>query len=191
MKASPTCSLIGLSFLLSVPLLAQHRTFVVDPNASAVKMTLKTNHEIVNGSFHVESGSIEYDASTASIGGNVTVAAGSGQTGNDSRDKKMKKDILKVPQYASVSFAPKSYRGKLGASGDSTIEVTGVFTLLGTPHDLTIPMQVHIDGSHAEAKATFIVPYVQWGLKNPSFLVWKADNDVSLDLDLVGQVGNQ
>ena len=191
MKASYTYSLLGLSFLLSIPLLAQHRTFVIDPNASAVKMTLKTNHEIVNGSFHVESGSIEYDASTASIGGNVTVTAGSGQTGNDSRDKKMKKDILKVQQYATVSFAPKTYRGKLAASGDSTIEVTGVFTLLGTPHDLTIPMQVHIDGSHAEAKATFIVPYVQWGLKNPSFLVWKADNDVSLDLDLVGQVGNQ
>ncbi len=39
--------------------------------------------------------------------GSVVVAAGSGKTGNDSRDKKMNKDILKVDQFTTVSFAPK------------------------------------------------------------------------------------
>jgi hypothetical protein len=33
-----------------------------------------------------------------------------------------------------------------------------------------------------------VVPYVQWGLKNPSFMVWKADNDVAIDLNLVGAI---
>jgi hypothetical protein len=32
------------------------------------------------------------------------------------------------------------------------------------------------------------VPYVQWGLKNPSFMIWKADNDVAIDLNLVGTI---
>ena len=122
--------------------------------------------------------------------GTAVVATGSGITGNDSRDKKMKKDILKVEQFTTVSFAPKTYTGTIGASGDSTIEVTGVFTLLDTPHDLTIPMQVHIDNSKATAKAQFVVPYVQWSLKNPSFLIWKADNDVSIDLNLIGTLAN-
>jgi len=65
-----------------------------------------------------------------------------------------------------------------------------VFTLLGNPHDLTISMQIHMDGSKAMARAKFVVPYVQWGLKNPSFLIWKAENDVAIDLNLVGQVLN-
>ncbi len=86
--------------------LAQHQSFVVDPDGSAVKITLKTTHELVNGSFHVQSGSIEFDPGTAKMQGSVIVLAGSGKTGNDARDKKMNKDILKVGQYATVSFEP-------------------------------------------------------------------------------------
>jgi len=167
---------------------AQHQSFAVSPDASEVKMTLKTNHEIVNGTFHVQSGSIEFDESAPKMGGSVVIAAGSGKTGNDSRDKKMDKDILKVDQYTTVSFAPKAYTGSIAPSGDSSIQVSGVFTLLGTPHDLTIPMRVHIEGSKATVRAQFVVPYVQWGLKNPSFMIWKAENDVAIDLYLVGQL---
>jgi hypothetical protein len=31
---------------------------------------------------------------------------------------------------------------------------------------------------------------VQWGLKNPSFLMWKADNDVDIDLNLAGRLAD-
>ena len=180
----------AVAVLFTQAALAQHQTFAVKPGASEVKMTLKTNHEIVNGTFHVQSGSIEFDRSAQKIAGIIVVAAGSGKTGNDSRDKKMDKDILKVDQYTTVTFAPKAYTGAIAPTGDSTIQVSGIFTLLGTPHDLTIPMEVHLEGSKATAKARFVVPYVQWGLKNPSFLMWKAENDVAIDLDLVGQLSN-
>ncbi len=169
---------------------AQHQTFAVNPDASEVRMQLNTTHEVVNGLFHVQSGSIDFDRTAARISGTVVVAAGSGKTGNDSRDKKMHKDILKVDQYTTISFSPKTYTGTIGPSGDSTIQVSGMFTLLGTPHDLTVPMQVHMEGSKATVKAKFIVPYVQWGLKNPSFMIWKADNDVSINLNLVGEISN-
>ena len=181
---------LALVVVLAPSALAQHQAFAVDPDASEVKIKLNTTHEVVNGTFHVQSGSINFDRTASHISGIVIVAAGSGKTGNDSRDKKMNKDILKVDQFATVSFAPKTYNGTIAASGDSTIQVSGVFTLLGTAHDLTIPMQIHIDGSKATAKGQFIVPYVQWGLKNPSFMIWKADNDVAIDLNLVGQVSN-
>jgi hypothetical protein len=181
---------VALALTFTTAALAQHQTFAVNPDASEVKMKLNTTHEVVNGTFHIQSGSINFDRTASHISGIVIVAAGSGKTGNDSRDKKMNKDILKVDQFATVSFAPKAYNGTIAASGDSTIQVSGVFTLLGTAHDMTIPMQIHIDGSKATAKAQFVVPYVPWGLKNPSFLIWKADNDVAIDLNLVGQVSN-
>jgi hypothetical protein len=181
-------AVVALAAILAPAALSQHQTFVVNPDASEVKMTLKTTHEIVNGTFQIQSGSIEFDRSTPKMSGLVVVLAGSGKTGNDSRDKKMNKDILKVDQYTTVSFAPKTYTGTIAPSGDSTIQVSGVFTLLGDPHDLTIPMQIHIDGSKGTAKAQFILPYVQWGLKNPSFLIWKAENEVAIDLSLVGNI---
>jgi YceI-like domain len=183
-------TVVALTLIFAPAILAQHQAFAVNPDASEVKMKLNTTHEVVDGTFHIQSGSINFDRTASHISGIVIVAAGSGKTGNDSRDKKMNKDILKVDQFATVSFAPKAYNGTIAASGDSAIQVSGVFTLLGTAHDLTIPMQIHIDGSKATAKAQFVVPYVQWGLKNPSFLIWKADNDVAIDLNLVGQVSN-
>jgi polyisoprenoid-binding protein YceI len=179
---------LALAVILAPCALAQHQVFAVNPDASEVRIKLNTTHEVVNGRFHVQSGSIDFDRTAAHISGMVIVAAGSGKTGNDSRDKRMDKDILKVEQFTTVSFAPKSYTGTIAASGDSTIQVSGVFTLLGTPHDLTIPMQIHMDGSKATAKAQFIIPYVQWGVKNPSFLIWKAENDVAIDLTLVGAI---
>ena len=181
---------LALAIILVSGALAQHQTFAINPDASEVSMKLNTTHEVVHGTFHVQSGSIEFDRSATTISGNVIVAAGSGKTGNDSRDKKMNKDILKVDQFTTVSFAPKTYKGTIPSSGDSTIQVSGVFTLLGTPHDLTIPMQIHLDGSKGTATAQFVVPYVQWGLKNPSFLIWKAENDVAIDIKLVGQISN-
>jgi len=183
-------AVLALAVLLGPAALAQHQTFAVNPDASEVKMKLNTTHEVVNGTFRVQSGSINFDRTASHISGIVIVAAGSGKTGNDGRDKKMNKDILMVDQFATVSFAPKSYSGTVAASGDSTIQVSGVFTLLDIDHDLTVPMQIHIDGSKATAKGQFVVPYVRWGLKNPSFLIWKAENDVAIDLTLVGDIAS-
>jgi polyisoprenoid-binding protein YceI len=181
-------AVLALAVILAPAALAQHQTFVVNPDASEVKITLNTTHEIVNGAFHLQSGSIEFDHGDPKMRGSVVVLAGSGKTGNDSRDKKMNKDILKVEQYATVSFEPKTYTGDLALSGDSNLQVTGIFTLLGTPHQITIPILVHLEGTTATAKAHFVVPYVQWGLKNPSFLVWKAESDVAIDLFLAGRL---
>ena len=181
-------AVLALAVILTPAAVAQHQTFAVNPDASEIKMTLDTTHEVVNGTFHIQSGSIEFDRSNPEMSGSVAVLAGSGKTGNDSRDKKMNKDILKVDQYTTVSFAPKTYTETIAPRGDSTIQVSGVFTLLGNPHNLTISMQIHMDGSKATARAQFVVPYVQWGLKNPSFMFWKAENDVAIDLNLVGQI---
>ncbi len=181
-------AIFAVAAMLGPAALAQHQTFVVNPDASEVKMTLNTSHEVVNGTFHIQSGKIEFDRSAPRMSGSVVVLAGSGKTGNDSRDKKMNRDILEVEQHATVSFEPKTYSGAMASSGESTIQVTGIFTLLGTPHEITVPMLVHLEAGSATAKAHFVVPYVDWGLKNPSFLIWKAENDVAIDLHLVGEI---
>jgi len=181
---------LALAITLLTTALAQHQTFTINPDTSDVEIKLNTTHEVVNGTFHIQSGTIDFDRTASHISGIVIVAAATGKTGNGSRDKKMNRDILKADQFATVTFAPKSYTGTIPTSGDSTIQVSGVFTLLSTPHDLTIPMLIHIDGPKATAKAQFVVPYVKWGLKNPSFLIWKADNDVAIDLNLAGQIAN-
>jgi polyisoprenoid-binding protein YceI len=169
---------------------AQHQTFTVNPDASQVAFSLGGNAHHVNGTFHVQSGHIDFDRSAATISGSVVVAAGSGNSGDQGRDKKMNTDVLDVAHYAEVAFVPKSFQGVLAPSGDSTIQVTGVFTLHGTPHDLTVPMQIHVEGTALTAKTHFVVPYVQWGLKDPSIFILKVAKEVGIDLTLVGSVSS-
>ena len=100
----------------------------------------------------------------------------------------MKKETLDAPHFAEVSFVPHSYQGTLALKGDSTIQVTGTFTLHGAPHELTVPMEVHMDGTNCTVKTHFKIPYVQWGLKDPSNFVLRVGKDVDIDLLLVGSL---
>lgn len=182
------------SLLMALPLfgapsaLAQHETFNIDINTSKVAFSLSDPLHSVHGTFHVQGGTVDFNRGSTDISGNVIVSAGSGNSGSESRDHKMTTDILDAPKFATVSFAPHSYQGTIAAAGDSTIQVTGTFTLHGTPHELTVPMEIHIDGTNCIAKTHFNVPYVSWGLKDPSNFLLKVDKEVGIDLTLVGRL---
>jgi polyisoprenoid-binding protein YceI len=188
MKNRANALFLSSLFLIAPLALAQHQTFTVNPESSQVAFALGGSGHHVQGTFHVQSGSIDFDAKPQTISGSVIVAAGSGNSAEQSRDKKMNSDVLDTAHFAEISFVPKSFQGALAASGDSTIEVSGIFTLHGTPHDMSIPMQIHIDGSNLTAKGHFTVPYVKWGLKDPSIFILKVAKDVDIDLNLSGQV---
>jgi hypothetical protein len=49
-------------------------------------------------------------------------------------------------------------------------------------------MLVHLDGASATAKAHLVVPYIQWGLKDPSFLILRVEHYVAIDLFLTGRL---
>ncbi len=188
MKMFAYALFLAVPFTMGPAAFAQHETFNVNPDASKVVFALAGTGHHVNGTFHVQSGKIDFDPGAQKISGLVVVAAGSGNSGEPSRDKKMNSEVLDTAHFAEVTFAPSSYQGTLTPVGDSTIQVSGVFTLHGTPHDITVPMQVHIDGSNATAKGQFVVPYVKWGLKDPSIFILKVAKEVNIDLTLAGQI---
>jgi len=187
-SVSVRSAFIASSLLFAASAFAQHQTFTVDPNASQVAWALGGNGHHVTGTFHVQSGSIDFDGTAHTISGSVVVAAGSGNSGEPGRDKKMNKDVLDVEHYSEITFAPQKYDGAIAPTGDSTIQVSGTFTLHGTPHDLTVPMQIHIDAGSLTAKTHFVVPYVKWGLKDPSIFILKVAKEVDIDLTLTGKV---
>ena len=102
----------------------------------------------------------------------------------------MTNEVLDAPHFADVAFAPRSFQGTIAPTGDSTIQVTGTFTLHGTPHEITVPMQIHIVGSNCTAKTHFTVPYVKWGLKDPSVFILRVAKEVDIDLTLVGRLSS-
>jgi polyisoprenoid-binding protein YceI len=177
-----------IPLMFSAVAFAQPQTLSVNPDTSQVAFTLGGSGHHVQGAFHVQNGSINFDSEAQKISGKVIVAAGSGNSGEPSRDKKMNSDVLQTDHFAEVTFAPNSYQGTIAASGDSNIQVSGTFTLLGAPHDITVPIQIHIDGSILTAKGHFTIPYVKWGLKDPSIFILKVAKEVDIDLSLSGQL---
>lgn len=186
MKNFPFLWLLLWTFCFNAP--AQPQIFNIEAQASEVAFSLGDVLHSVHGTFHVRSGAVDFDSNAPKISGAIVVAAGSGKSGNDTRDHKMTSEILDAPHFADISFAPGSYQGSIASSGDSQIQVTGLFTLHGAAHELTVPMQIHRDGSRGTAKTRFMVPYVKWGLKDPSAFVLRVAKEVEIELTLVGSI---
>jgi polyisoprenoid-binding protein YceI len=166
----------------------QDKTLTVNPDQSEVVFSLGDVLHQVHGTFHVQSGSVRFDSGSSQMSGSIVVAAGSGKSGNNTRDHRMSADILNAPQFTEATFGPRHLNGAIAPTGDSTVQVDGVFTLHGTPHDLTLPMQIHMDGTTCTAKTHFMIPYVKWGLKDPSTFLLRVNKEVDMEITLVGQL---
>jgi len=177
--------------LIAVPgiLQAQDKTqnkLSLDTTRSEVHFTLTDSLHTVKGTFRLQQGDVIFDPATGQASGSIVVDALSGKSGNSVRDHRMAKDELKTPDYKTVAFAPTRFIGTFNPTGDSALQVHGLFTLLGTPHEIDVPMQVQVSGNQIHAVGSFVVPYIQWGLKDPSTFMIKVEKEVHVDLDLTG-----
>jgi polyisoprenoid-binding protein YceI len=177
-----------IATLVAAPALAQTQ-WHIDPAKSTVAFSLKGFHDVA-GHFAVSSGEVTFDRATGAMSGTIVVPADSGNSDDKSRDKKMDKDQLKVTSYPTITFSPAKFTGTLHAEGSSNIQVQGVFTLLGKPHDITVPMTVGIDGTDCTAKGSFEIPYVEWHMKDPSNFLMKMDKQVKIDLAFSGTLSH-
>jgi polyisoprenoid-binding protein YceI len=177
--------LAGFSVLAAACWSEQH--YRVDPAASEVHFSLGGSHA-VDGTFKVTSGELGLDPQSGAMNGMVTVDASSGDSNEKNRDKKMTTEQLKAQTFPSVTFAPTKFSGLVKDSGDSTGQVEGTFTLLGQSHPITVPMVVHLESDHFTATGSFMIPYVSWGVKDPSWFVMKVAKEVKIDLKLAGTV---
>jgi polyisoprenoid-binding protein YceI len=158
----------------------------LDTTRSEVHFTLTDTLHTVHGTFHIQQGDITFDPATGHANGSIVVDALSGKSGNPVRDHRMAKEELKAPDYKTVAFAPTRFTGTFNPTGDSTLQVHGLFTLLGTPHEIDVPMQLQVSGDQIHAVGSFAVPYIQWGLKDPSTFMIHVEKEVHVELDLSG-----
>lgn len=185
-------ALIGSVVLTALPQPAEPQTaesqflLKLDPVQSNVHWTLGSSLHTVHGTFTLKRGSLQIDSVSNKVSGEVVADATSGHSGNDSRDRKMHKEVLESGRFSEIIFRPNSFAGKLAPQGESTVEVHGIFVLHGSEHELTVPAKVTLDGDHWTVSAKFNVPFIDWGLKNPSNWLLKVEHSVSVELELKG-----
>ncbi len=161
--------------------------FDVDTAQSRVAFTLGDVLHTVHGSFKVKRGSIHFDPSGAA-GGEIVVDATSGDSGSRARDKRMHQNILESQKYSEIVFVPSRVLGTVNATGESKVEIEGTFTIHGASHPLTASAVIVAASDRLQTKVHFMVPYVSWGMKNPSTLFLKVGETVDIDLDASGRI---
>jgi polyisoprenoid-binding protein YceI len=180
---------IPVFFLLAAALAwgqAQEATLNFDPAQTTVDFTLGDVLHTVHGSFRLKTGQVRFDPATNSISGELVVDAPSGNSGSTGRDRKMHKEILQSVRYPEVTFRPDRVDGKVLASGRSAVQVHGMFGILGVEHEITVPAQVELAPDHWSLAVHFAVPYVKWGLKDPSTFILRVEKTVDIDLNARG-----
>ena len=171
-----------------LPLAAQQLQVTLDPVQTRINWTLGATLHTVEGTFTLKSGTITFDPATGNAGGEIVVDATSAQSGNSSRDNKMHKDVLESKRYPEITFLPKRVSGRFDDKSMSTIQVQGVFHIHGANHDMTLSMSVRPNGAGVTATTDFPIPYQAWGMKNPSTLLLKVDNQVQLKIEAAGKL---
>jgi hypothetical protein len=90
----------------------------LDPATTAVHFTVTATGHDVEGTFHVTSGAVRFDSATGVASGEIRVDALSAETGNGSRDKTLRGDVLEAARYPLFIFTAERVVGALPASGE-------------------------------------------------------------------------
>src|SRR6266478_6606113 len=162
----------------------------IDPARSKVHWTLGSTVHTVHGSFAFKKGTLQLDTSSGKASGEIIVDAASGNSGDDSRDRKMHREVLESGRYAEVIFRPDRVEGEIPPQRAFTVNVRGLLVLHGSEQQLTVPVQAELAGDHWTGSAKFNVPFIDWGLKNPGNFFLKVNHAVEIEAELQGSLQN-
>jgi polyisoprenoid-binding protein YceI len=179
----------GLAAIILAPASsAQESVIQIDSAQTKIEFSLGGTMHTVHGKFSLKNSSIRFDPSTGKIGGAIVVDATSGESGNGGRDGRMHREILESAKFPEIVFSPMRMTGAVAAEGSSKVEVSGRFRLHGEDHDVTLPIVVMADGKNLQITTHIDIPYVQWGLKNPSNFFLRVADKVGIDIEATGRV---
>jgi polyisoprenoid-binding protein YceI len=155
-------------------------------SAQQSTLTLDPARTTVHGTFRLKRGTLQLDPGAAKLTGEIVVDANSGDTGSKMRDGKMHREVLESEQYPEITFRPDRVEGTVSAQGKSTVKVHGIFTIHGVDREIEVPSVADLAEDHWTATLHFTIPYVKWGMKNPSALFLRVDDSVQIDMVAAG-----
>jgi len=157
----------------------------LDPSKTEIHYTLHDPLHTVHGEFHLKAGRLILDPESGRASGEMVIDMTSGASGSGSRDRRMHKEIIESGRYPEAVFTPEHVNGHVAPEGESQIDVQGIFRIHGADHDLTLHFTVQASDGQFTAATHFVIPYVKWGMKNPSNFFLRVDDKVEIDVQAV------
>lgn len=188
MKTLRRIALIALFVLAPWPLAAVEQRLVLDPQQTEVSFDVDATGHDVHGLVALESGDVTFDLESGAASGAIVLDAARAATGNSSRDRTMRGEVLEVAKFPTIEFMPGKVTGALAADGSSQLTLHGVIRLHGEPHPLALPATVEVHDGHVKAQARFEIPYQDWGLHDPSVLFLRVARVVAVTVRAEGEL---
>jgi polyisoprenoid-binding protein YceI len=175
---------VRISLLVAASSLwAQPITLHFDPATTKVEYSLGSTLHTVHGTFRLKRGELTFDTATGKASGALVVDATTGQSGSSGRDHKMHESILESGRYPEIVFRPDSVEGKVEPAGHSDVQLRGTLTIHGADHEISVPVSVDAGGGEYKGIAKFEVPYIKWGMKNPSTFILRVNDKVIITVE--------
>ena len=180
---------IALALLaLAAPLTAGELQIELDPELTSISFRLQATLHSVHGSAALTAGSLRLNTESGAMTGAVTVDSTTAETGNKKRDKKMHDKVLATANHPEIVLRTRRLEGELAQQGASDVTLHGAIEILGQSHEIGVPLHIEIDGGHFTANFEFEIPYVDWGLEDPSTFVLRVAKDVQVTVEAAGTV---
>ena len=168
---------------------AQNKSFkvVLDPAQTEIHWKLSGGLHTTRGTFKLKSGEFLFNPASGLAEGEILVDATTGESGNAARDKRMQDEVLESNRYPAIFFHPTQLKGAF-KQGEGTQDLTGegTFNIHGADHSMELPLKVQVAAGAVTATTQFTVPYVAWGMKNPSKFLLKVGKQVDIQVTAKG-----
>ena len=181
---SPLLALAG-----TLPAAAEDVVVQLDPEATEVSFVLGATGHDVHGTFGFQEGTIRFDPATGKASGELVVDATAAETGNGSRDKTMHQKVLESDRFPRIVFHVEQVEGALPEQGQGSLQLHGTMEIHGAEHSLTLPTEVDRQGDSVHATTHFDVPFVDWGMEDPSFLFLRVEKSVAVTVETEARLG--
>ena len=189
-RAARSATLLALSAMLGCCVAQsqnQKITVHLDPATTEIHWTLGGSTHTTHGTFKLKGGLVTFDPGTGAAEGELLVDLKTGESGSKDRDTKMQSEVLQSDKYPEAFYHPTKITGGL-KPGIQSLSTEGTFNIHGADHPLQLEIQVNLEGDKATATTHFTVPYVAWGMKDPSVFVLRVEKTVNVEVVAHGTV---
>jgi polyisoprenoid-binding protein YceI len=163
-------------------------TIHLDPGTSTVRWTLKSIVKNAHGTFKLKGGDVVANPKTGLAQGEILIDATSGSSGDAKRDAKWQREVLESGTFPAIIFHPTQMEGLKAGDGTQQVKAIGTMTLHGQDHPVELMLTVVTKGSDVSVTTHYVIPYVQWGLRDASAGLIHYNKEVDVDIEAKGQL---
>jgi polyisoprenoid-binding protein YceI len=186
---------VVMVFCRGNPVQAEIYHLKLNPETTKISFVLQATMHQVHGVIPLASGEISFDTADKKISGTMLMNTSAVTTNHPGRDKKVHQEVLESEKYPSIVFHLERYEGDLSLKDKSSLKLFGNIDIHGSNHPLEIPLSLELSADPANTallnihgSSNFDIPYVAWGIKDPSVFVMRVGKKVAVKLELSGQL---